>query len=121
MTKAGKSLFVFGIYVLLLGLLFVCLPGTLLSLMNLPALVPGWARVIGLLALIVGTFDVIAGRQNLDAIVRGSVYTRLCFATGIALLVLAKEMPPVAFLFSGIDTAGAVWTALALKRDAAVT
>lgn len=117
MTKAGKSLFYFGIYVALVGLLFLTIPGALVSLAKLPPVPEGWARIIGLLALIVAACDIISGRNNVSVLIRASIYIRLGFTAGIVLLVLTKQMSSSALLFGVIDTLGAIWTAVALKSE----
>lgn len=117
MTKAGASLFYFGIYVLLVGLLFLTIPQQLLSLLNLPPMQSGWARVIGLLALIIGTCDILCGRANIAVIINASVYIRLGFVAGLVLLVIFRQMPITTILFGAVDLAGAIWTAAASKAE----
>ncbi len=117
MKKAGASVFYFGIYVLFLALLFITIPEKLLSLLNLPAMPSGWARIIGLLAAIVATCDIISGRNNLTILIRATIYIRLAFAASMVLLVLFRQLPPTTILFGVVDAIGAVWTAACLKAE----
>ncbi len=116
MTKAAQSLFFFGIYGVAAGALFIALPG-IMSLLQLPPLASGWARVVGLLALIIGTYDIVGARAECMPYIRASVLMRLGFAVGITLLVILGEMPVSAIPLGAVDAAGALWTALALKSQ----
>lgn len=93
MTKPAKSLFIFGIYAVITGLAFIIAPDAVFSLLHLPPIPSGWARVIGLLALVIGTYDIVSGRTEFMPLIRASVFVRLGFAAGIILLVIVGQMP----------------------------
>jgi hypothetical protein len=115
MSKAAWSLFVFAIYVIVMGLVLLIAPTTIIHSLGLPELTRGWTRVVGLLAVVIGTYDIVGARSHVREYVRASVYVRLGFASGIALVVLSGEMPLAALPLGMIDLVGAVWTALALR------
>lgn len=115
MTPAARSLFLFGIYVLVVGVAFIVAPLPLMVLLHLPAATVGWARVVGLLALVIGSYDTVAGKSGNLAHIRASIPVRIGFAAGTALLVLFAQMPPLVLLLGATDVAGAVWTAVALR------
>jgi hypothetical protein len=115
MSKAARSLFVFGLYAILAGTAFIAVPEPLLSVMHLPPLPTGWARVIGLLALVIGTYDIVCARAECQAFIRASVFTRSAFAVAAALLVIVGQMPASMILLGAVDAAGALWTAIALR------
>ena len=113
MTRSGKSLFYFGIYVVITGLLFIIIPENLISLLHLPEMPTGWARVVGLLALVIGTNDIYFGKTNQQSFIKASIFIRLGFALGATLLVVFKEMPATVILFGAVDALGSLWTAIA--------
>ncbi|HEX8171471.1 MAG TPA: hypothetical protein VF824_13105 [Thermoanaerobaculia bacterium] len=115
MSRAARSLFVFGIYVLAVGVAFVLAPAAVIALLHLPPVADGWARVVGLLALVIGGYDVVGSRAECLPYIRASVYLRLGFAIGVIALVATRQMPPAALPLGAIDLAGAAWTALALR------
>ena len=117
MTSSGKSLFYFGIYGVCAGMLFLIIPNTIISLTYLPNLPNGWTRVIGLLALIIGTYDIVCGRADLKPFIQASIFTRLGFALATAMLFFSGELPLAIFLIGLVDALGAVWTILALKSE----
>ena len=50
MNSPGRSVLVFGVYVLLIGLSFLFIPNTLLPIFGFPTTTEVWIRVLGLLA-----------------------------------------------------------------------
>lgn len=119
MTHASRSLFVFGIYVLIAGVLFLAAPQFVIATLHLPPATLGWARMVGLLALVIGAYDVISARAGFLPYVKASVWIRVAFATGVTIVVASGEMPPPVLILAAIDAAGAVWTAIALRTVAA--
>ena len=117
MSKAAQSLFVFGLYAVLAGTAFLAVPEPLLAMMHLPPLPAGWARIIGLMALVIGTYDIACARAECVVFMRASVFTRIAFAVGAGFLVVIGQMPIPMLLLGAIDAAGALWTAVALKHD----
>ena len=115
MTNAAKSIFYFGFYVLLIGVLLLAVPKTFLGTLMLPDVPEGWARIIGLLAIIIGVYDTVSGRNNLMPAIKASVYLRFFFFAGILLLIIAEQMPKEALPLGIIDAVGAVWTLIALR------
>ena len=118
MTPSGKSVFYFGIYGILAGLSFLVLPEKIIVLTQLPEISIGWARTIGLLALVIGTYDIVCGRADLKLFIKASIYVRLGFALGATLLFVSGQMPFTVILLGAVDALGALWTALALKSYA---
>jgi hypothetical protein len=110
-------LFAFGVYVVVVGIAFVVAPEMLMSLLRLPPATTGWARVVGLLALVIGTYDIIGARAECLPYIRASVYVRCCFAAGTAALVVFGQMPATVLLLGFTDLAAAMWTALALRKS----
>ena len=118
MTTSGKSLFYFGIYAICAGLLFIIIPERIISLLQLPLLPTGWTRVIGLLAIVIGVYDILCGHTNIRPFIKVSVYVRFGFAVCATLLYIFGQMPISIILIGGIDALGALWTTIALKSDA---
>jgi hypothetical protein len=116
MTAASRSLLFFGIYSICAGLVFIIIPATLFSMANLATMHIGWSRVVGLLLLVIGSYDVFCAKENILPYIRASVYVRAGFATGAVLLVIVGEMRSSFLLFGALDAAGAAWTAIALRK-----
>lgn len=116
MSRAARSLFAFGIFVTLVALGFIVAPASAVALLRLPPATDGWIRAVGLLALVIGAYDIVGGGAGLLPTIRASVYVRFGFASGVAILVASGQMPPSLLALGAIDVAGAVWTAVALKK-----
>ena len=119
MQKSARSLFVFGIYMLVLGATVVLAPNFLLALFHLPATDEVWIRVAGVLVIILGIYELVAARHALAALIAWSVPLRLSVIVFFAAFVCAGLAPPVLLLFGAIDCAGAAWTWYHLRRELA--
>ncbi|MBC7367145.1 MAG: hypothetical protein H7343_10110 [Undibacterium sp.] len=117
LSKPARPLFLFGHYAISAGLAFIAAPDASLALSRLPSIPVGWTRFVGLLALVIGTYDIVCARAETRAFIRASVFTRLGFAVGTALLVAGGQMPPSLLVLGAVDAAGAIWTAVEIKRD----
>jgi hypothetical protein len=118
MTKSSKSVFFFGIYLLLTGIFLCALPQKFISILSLPEIPTAWARLIGVLVIILGSYYVIAGRNNLKPLITGTIYLRLFFFAAVMILFVSGQMPKEILPLGVIDLLGAVWTMLSVKADA---
>lgn len=117
MSNAAKSVFVFGIYELILGITLLTTPNPLLVLFGFPATNEVWIRVVGSLLCFFAFYDFQGARHELTDYFRWTVYARssvILFFTAFVLLGLAS---PVLILFGVIDLLGALWTAIALRSE----
>lgn len=117
MSRSARSLFVFAIYLLFLGPALIIAPNALLSLFGVPGTSEVWIRVVGVLALALGYYDLVAARNEWTTYFRASVYARigvLLFFTSFVLLGFAH---PSLIMFGCIDGAGAMWTGLCLRKN----
>lgn len=120
MTRAGKSIFYFGFWVLACGLSLFLFPGFCLGLvgMHLPDTVV--VRVLGMVLLYLAVYYFVAGRHpEFRPFYRVTVYTRSSALVIVALLAFAKMADPKIVGFVVVDALGALWTGLALRRDGA--
>ena len=115
MTSAARSLTVFGAYVVLAGLGLALVPGVVLGLLGSPPAADNWVRVVGLLAVCIGIYHVLAARHEVLPYIRATVPVRVAFAAALATLVALRFMPTPVLLFAVVDLLGAGWTWLALR------
>jgi hypothetical protein len=120
MSYPAKTLFLFGLYLLVLGALLVAAPNPLLVLFRFRATSEVWIRVVGMLLLFLGAYDVLAARTELRRFLAWSVPLRLSVAVFFGAFVAAGLVSPMLLLFAAIDVAAAAWTwsALGGKRAA---
>ncbi|HSG44255.1 MAG TPA: hypothetical protein VLA72_13990 [Anaerolineales bacterium] len=119
MTKAGRSLFIFGIYTIFNGIGLLLIPNVFLSLFGMPPANEIWVRVAGWLICVLGFYYTVSGRQNNTPFIRLTVYGRasvFVFYFAIVLLGLTK---PIILVVGLIDLLSAIWTITALRSDGA--
>jgi hypothetical protein len=87
--------------------------------MGLPVPAEVWIRVLGVVAAILGYYYWVCGSANLVEFFRASIRGRIGFAVLVVLLIVLFKAPLQLLLFAGVDLAGAVWTALAMRKPAA--
>lgn len=117
MSKSATSMFVFSIYLFVLGTVLVVVPNTLLSLFGFAETGEVWIRVVGMLVFFLGFYYNMAARHDLRSFFLWTVYGRcgaLVFFIAFVVLGLA---PAMLILFGAIDTSAALWTAFALRAD----
>ena len=115
MSNSARSLFVFGLYMAVLGTLLLVAPNFLLGLFFFPGTTEPWIRVVGVLALVVAYYDIQAGRKEITEFFKLSVHIRLTPIIFFTILVLLGYTRPQLILFGVVDLLGAIWTALALR------
>jgi uncharacterized membrane protein len=117
MSRAARSLLVFGVYLVALGLFLLVAPNSLITLFGLPATTDVWIRVVGMLLVLLAYYDIQAARKEATEYFRWSVVARAAVLLFFAGFVLANLVEPILLLFGGVDLAGAVWTHFALRQD----
>ncbi len=121
MSKSGKSVFYFGIYLLLIGALLCFIPQQFIATLKLPVMPDAWARLLGVMVLILGGYYIIGGLNNLYPFIKATVYLRSFFFVCTIVLFATGQMPKEILPLGIIDLLGAVWTILALKAATAKT
>jgi hypothetical protein len=118
MSRPARTLFAFGLYVVLTGLIFLTVPDVLIATLRLPPSPPGWPRIVGILALVIGTYDLVGSHSECLPYIKASVAIRFAFAAAMTILFLTRQMPVTVVAFGAVDAAGAVWTWATLKKRA---
>ena len=115
MSKPATTIFVFSIYMLVLGLVLLVVPNLLLGIFGIPETQEVWIRVVGMLVLILGYYYLQAARNELEVFFRCSVYGRFSVLGFFIAFVLIGFAPPTLIIFGIVDAVAALWTALSLR------
>lgn len=118
MSRAAFSVFAFGLYLFGLGATLILAPNPFLALFGLPPVSDVWIRALGMAFLFLATYHVVAARHEYTEFYRHSIYLRALVIVFFTAFVLLGLVEPVLILFGCIDLAGAVWTAMSLRRAA---
>lgn len=116
MSAAAVSVLAFGIYLMTLGTGLLLAPNVMLALFGRPPTSEPWLRVVGLVALVLGTYYAAAARAGVAAFFGWTVKGRLFGAAVMAVLVAKGIAPAFVLLMAAADAAGAAWTAIASRR-----
>ncbi len=117
MSNSARSVYVFGIYLALLGLILLIVPNVLLALFMLPVTNEVWIRVVGMLILFLSFYYYQAARKEMTDFFRWTVYLRPTVIVFFAVFVLMGLANPPLILFGLVDLLGAIWTALTLRSS----
>lgn len=116
MSRAARTILIFGIYVVVLGVMLVIQPNLVIGPFGFSVAQEPWIRVLGVVTLTLGAYYVQAARQNVAAFFGWTVVGRFTILIGFSGLVLAGLAPRALILFGLFDAAGAAWTWAALRK-----
>ena len=117
MSKSAFSVRMFSIYMIVFGSALIVAPNLILPIFAVAETHEVWIRIVGLLMLIVGYLDFMASRNELLLFFRWTVAARLTVPVFLIAFVVLGFAPPILILFGAIDAAGAIWTAVCLRKD----
>lgn len=121
MSNAAKSIIVYGIYLIVIGLGFLVIPNTLLALFGFPTTNEPWVRVVGLLLPIMAYYYLQAARSEMMPFFRWTAHTRSMVGVWVGAFVALGIIPPMFTFFGIVELVGAIWTQLALRSSKAKT
>jgi len=118
MSKAAKSVLVYGLYLSILGSFLLAVPNLLLNMFGFPETREVWIRVVGVLLLCLAFYCIQSAYAGIMAFFRWTIYTRGFSFLSFVVFVAFKLVQPTLILFGTIDLVGAIWTAVALRASA---
>ena len=120
MSNSARSVFVFGLYLVVLGIVLLVAPNFLLGMFFLPSTTEVWIRVVGMLLLFLAFYYIQAARKGMTDFFQWTVYVRSTVIVFFAVFVLLGFASPPLILFGVVDLLGAIWTGLALRSSKTV-
>jgi hypothetical protein len=115
MSKAARSLFIFGIYLIVIGLGFLVVPNVVLRLFGFPETSEPWIRVMAMLLLFLAYYYIQAAQNEMTKFFRYTVYARASVIVFFAAFVLLGLAQPMLLLFAAVDLLAAIWTWMSLR------
>lgn len=117
MSGASRSLLVYSIYTLGLGLTLLLVPNIPLPLFGLPEAKDVWIRVAGMTVIFLSIFYFIAARHDFKAFFVASVWFRFAVVGFFAAFAAAGFTSWNILLFTPLDVLFALWTLIELRRS----
>ncbi len=114
MNPTELSIFIFGIYLIVVAAGFLFMPNAILPLFKMPKTQEQWIRVMAIIIGVLAYYYIVAAMNDLTPIFWATVYGRFGVLIAFVGLVLGKKAKPPLIMFGVIDAAGAVWTLLTL-------
>lgn len=118
MSRAARSLFIFGIYLEFLALALIVAPNVLLRVFGVASTHEIWIRLVGVVAGNIGVYYLLAARHGFTPIITASVPVRFALMAFFAGFVVFDHAEPSILFFGAADVIGAAWTLVALRADA---
>jgi hypothetical protein len=119
MDRAAKSLFLFGLYLCVLGGSLLLVPNLLLRFFGAPQTNEVWIRINGMFVICLAYFYIQSARHGLTLFIRWTVWARIAVIFYFTAFVILLGAPKALLLFGLVDLLSAAWTLIALKNDAA--
>lgn len=115
--SAGRTVELFGYYLIPLGLLLMLAPNAVLSPFGFAPATEVWVRVVGVVVAPLGVYYVALGRAPVPSFLRLTVYARVWVFVTFAVLAASGLAQPMLALFGVVDLLGAIWTWTALRSE----
>jgi hypothetical protein len=106
----GKSILVFGIYLIVTGATLLFTPNLLLKILGLHETNEIWIRIAGCLAMNIGIFNVLAARFRVKQFYNWMFIARGLFIAEILSFVVLGQVPNIFLIFAATDLLGIAWT-----------
>ena len=117
MSRAAQSVFIFGLYLVVVGAGLVAIPNTVLTPLGFAPSAEFWPRILGVLTLCLAYYYISAARAGLTGFLRWTVQVRAGVFVVFGGLVLLKLAPTPLALLGAVDLLAAVWTGLMLRSS----
>ncbi len=117
MKGAARTIYVFSVYLMVVGVALAVVPNTLLTVVGLPETDEVWIRIVGVVAIVLALYYFDAARNNTTTFFAASILGR-GFSTAALVAFWATGQPWQLLVFAGIELAGAVSTYIAMRAEA---
>ncbi len=117
MSRSAKSVFIYGIYLALVGLMLVIAPNVLLNLFGIESTNEVWIRLEGILLMATTVYYFIGAKYELILILKATAFIRFTVIIFFTAIVLLELVSPSIIIISVIDFLGGAWTYLMLKKE----
>lgn len=117
LSRSANSVFLYGVYIVILGSAFLLIPNFCLELMGIKTTSEVWIRVVGWFGIWLGIYYIVSARSESKAFIRTSVYGRPTFLVFLGVLVAFGMIEPIILIIGVIDLLTAIWTYSLLHKE----
>ena len=121
MSRAALSLLVFGIYLIIIAIIFLFIPELLFSIVMVPTDPDIMSRLFGMILVFLAYYYIRAAldEEGLKKFFMWTVHTRPTVIIFQIIFVALELVSFIILLFGAIDFAAAIWTFWALRKEKA--
>ena len=117
MSKSAKSVFIYGIYLAINGLMLLLVPNVLLNSLGIEPTTEVWIRLAGILLIAIAVYYILAAKYELIVIMKATAFIRFSIIFFFTAFVLLKLVSSSIIIISVIDFLGGAWTFLMLRKE----
>lgn len=117
MNRISKSIFIFGLYSLLMGIVLLFLPNLFLPLFNLPLLGEPWLNLLGFVLMCSSYYYIRSAISGNMEFALYTIHTRFAAPLVVAYLISTGKADWHFLSFGIVDGLGGLWTWRELKRS----
>jgi hypothetical protein len=117
LSPSANSVFLYGIYIVVLGAVFLLIPNFALQMLGMKTTSEVWIHILGWFGIWLGIYYIVAGRSESKAFIVTTVYGRPTFLVFLGVLVALKMIEPIILIIPAIDIATAIWTYSMLRHE----
>lgn len=119
MSRAALSVFIFGIYLIFLGITFLFFPGLMFTILAEPNPPDVASRVLGMIFLFLAYYFIRASidEEGMKKFFMWTAQTRATVIIFLIIFVILELVSPLIILFGVIDLAFAFWTFWELRKE----
>ena len=117
LSRSAFSVLVYGVYILLVGLMFLFFPNFFLGVLGMKTTSEVWVHIAGWFVIWLGIYYIVSARSESKAFIRTTVYGCPTFIVFLGALVLLGMIEPVILVFGAVDLATAIWTCWLIRLE----
>lgn len=117
MSKAAKSVFYYGIFLAINGLMLLIIPNVLIGSLGIEPTTEVWIRLSGLLLMAISVYYFLSAKYEIAVILKATAFIRFTIIFFFTAFVLFNLVSPNIIILSVIDLSGGIWTYLLLKKE----
>ena len=117
MSRSARSVFVYGIFYAINGLMLLLAPNILLDSLSIENTTEVWIRLAGILLTAISIYYFIAAKYEIIVIMKATAFIRLTIILFFTAFVLLDMVSSSIIIISILDFIGGAWTYLMLRKE----
>lgn len=117
MKRTLKTIKVFGIYSLLMGIILLVFPDAVLTIAGISEPVDAWMRMLGFVLMCSSYYYIRSAFAGNIEFVKWTIHTRFSALVIVVILIVSGLAPKTFLPFGLIDALGGLWTLIVLQNE----